>query len=94
MNLETNKNLNKPYPTFIIVYCHDTNSFFISKQRCFNYNYYKEFLTENESINYFKTHLLEFQNMRKSILNKIGGWDFKSDLFLDNTNKRCQLPLG
>lgn len=91
MNLEINKNTDKVYQAFIIVYCHDTNSFFVSKQRCFNYNYYKEFLTENEAINYFKTHLLEFQNMRKSILNKIGGWDSKSDLFLDNANERFKI---
>ena len=82
--LNKDENFSKSYSTWIIAYCLDTNSFFVTNQRHFFWEYDNEFSCENDAINYFKTHLDEFWKIRNGILNSTGGWNTNSDLYLEN----------
>lgn len=86
--LEENKNFSDIFPTWIIAYCPDTDSFFATNQRFFYWEYDDEFQCENDAINYFRNHTKEFWDARKGILNKIGGWSIDRDLVLENTKER------
>lgn len=86
--LKGNENFSDKYPTWIIAYCLDTDSFFATNQRHFFWEYDDEFQCENDAINYFRNHLNEFRNARKEILNNCGGWSIDKDLFLENTKER------
>jgi hypothetical protein len=81
----------KSYPTWIIAYCLDTNSFFATDQRHFFYEYNNEFPCEIDAINFFKTHLDEFGKIRNEILNSTGGWNTNSDLYLENTRENFKI---
>ena len=85
--LNKDEDFSKTYPTWIIAYCVDTNSFFITDQRNFFWEYNTEFPCEGDAISYFKTHLYKFLKIRNEILNSTGGWSAKSDLYLENTRE-------
>lgn len=85
--LKGNENFSDKYPTWIIAYCLDTDSFFATNQRHFFWEYDDEFQCENDAINYFRNHLNQFRNARKEILNNCGGWSINKDLFLENTKE-------
>lgn len=82
-----NEDFSKSYSEWIIAYCLDTNSFFATNQRAFFWEYKKKFQCEKDAITYFKNHLYEFKKIRDEILNNTGGWDIKSDLYLENTKE-------
>ena len=48
--LKQNENFNDTYSSWIIAYCLDTNSFFITNQRHFFWEYDTEFLRERDAI--------------------------------------------
>lgn len=77
----------KAYPTWIIAYCLDTNSFFVTNQRHFFWEYDGEFKCEDDAIKYFRSHLEELGKKRNEILNSTGGWNTNSDLYLENTKE-------
>lgn len=81
----------KVYPTWIIAYCPDANSFFITNQRHFFWEYNSEFKSEEEAIVYFKSYLKKFLDLRNGILKSTGGWSLQSDLYLENTNERFSI---
>lgn len=89
--LNKDENFSKSYPTWIIAYCLDTNSFFVTNQRHFFWEYDNEFLSENDAVNYFKIHLDEFWEIRNEILKLTGGWNINSDLYLENTKESFNL---
>lgn len=89
--LSRNENFSKSYFTWIIAYCLDTNSFFVTNQRHFFWEYDNEFSCENDAINYFKTHLDEFGKIRNWILNSTGGWNKNSNLYLENTRESFKI---
>lgn len=86
--LKGNEKFSDKYTTWIIAYCLDTDSFFVTNQRHFFWEYDDEFQCENDAINYFRNHLNEFINARKEILSHCGGWSIDKDLFLENTKER------
>lgn len=43
-------------PTYIIAFCPDTDSWFVTNKRFFYYQYPVEFEDENSGISYFKEH--------------------------------------
>lgn len=92
--LKGNENFSDKYATWIIAYCLDTDSFFVTNQRHFFWEYDDEFQCENDAINYFRNHLNEFRNARKEILSHCGGWSIDKDLFLKNTKERFQMQIG
>jgi hypothetical protein len=75
-------NFTTEFPTWIIAYCPDTNSWFCTNQRFFYYEYPDEFQCENDAINYFENHIDEFIKLSCEI------WRRKVDrVFLENTRK-------
>ena len=70
------------FPTWIIAYCVDTDSWFCTNQRFFYYEYPDEFQCEDDAITYFKNHIDEFIKLNREMHPK------KADgVFLENTRK-------
>ena len=65
--LKGDENFSDKYATWVIAYCLDTDSFFVTNQRHFFWEYNDEFQCENDAVNYFRNHLNEFRNARKEI---------------------------
>ena len=89
--LSKDEDFSKSYPTWVIAYCVDINSFFVTNQRHFFWEYDTEFLRERDAIDYFRSHIDEFARIRKDILASSGGWKPNSDMFLENTQERFQI---
>lgn len=89
--LGENENFSDVFPTWIIAYCPDTDSFFATNQRHFFWEYNDEFQCENDAVNYFRNHTNEFWNVRKDILSTTGGWSIDRDLFLENTKENFKI---
>ena len=81
----------KTYPTWIIAYCLESNSFFATNERYFFWEHEREFECENDAVNYFREHLEEFHEIRNEILSSTGGWSKNSDLFFENTRERFKI---
>lgn len=74
------------FPTWIIAYCPDIDSWFCTNKRFFYYEYPDEFQCENDAINYFKNHISEFIELNKELYPK------KTDrVFLENTMESYSL---
>lgn len=70
------------FPTWIIAYCVDTNSWFCTNQRFFYYEYPDEFKCENDAVYYFENHVEEFVELTREMYpNKT------NNVFLENTKK-------
>ena len=70
------------FPTWIIAYCVDTNSWFCTNQRFFYYEYPDEFQCENDAVYYFENHVEEFVELTREMHpNKT------NNVFLENTKK-------
>ena len=54
---------NTIFPTYIIAFCPDTDSWFVTNQRFFWYEYQKEFETEEEGIDFFKNNTKIFYDL-------------------------------
>lgn len=71
------------FPTWIIAYCPDTDSWFCTNQRFFYYEYPNEFQRESEAVDYFNEHSDEFIVLTKKMS---PSWDVFG-AFLENTGK-------
>ena len=71
------------FPTWIIAYCIDTNSWFCTNQRFFYYEYPKEFECENDAIEYFRNHIPEFSALTREMYP-----GRNTDVFLENTREK------
>lgn len=68
------------FPTWIIAYCPDTDSWFCTNKRFFYYEHQKEFQCEKDAIHYFKNHIDEFVDLTQQMHpNK------PNSIFLENT---------
>ena len=92
--LDKDENFSDTYPTWIIAYCLDTNSFYVTNERYFYWEYEKEFQSENDGIAYFREHLKEFYKIRNEILSTSGGWDKNDPLHFWNTKENFKVPLS
>jgi hypothetical protein len=78
------------FPTWVIAFCPDTDSWFVTNQRFFYYEYDKEFETEEDGIKFFKDNPKIFYNEEikmktyRPSFNENGVW-------LDNINKLVKL---
>ena len=70
------------FPTWIIAYCPDTNSWFCTNQRFFYYEYPDEFQCENDAVTYFKNHISDFIKLNNEMCSKK-----TNSVFLENTMK-------
>lgn len=70
------------FPTWIIAYCPDTDSWFCINQRFFYYEYPDEFQCENDAIYYFRNNIPEFIKLNNEMHPKK-----TNSVFLENTMK-------
>lgn len=73
---------NTEFPTWIITYCPDTNSWLCTNQRFFYYEYPDEFQCENDAVNYFRNHVDEFIKLNCEMFYRT-----VDNVFLENTRK-------
>lgn len=78
------------FPTWIIAFCPDTDSWFVTNQRFFYYEYDKEFPTEEEGIKFFKDNPKIFydEEIRMEVYRP---YFRKNGVLLDNTNEFVKL---
>ena len=77
---EVKEPFNTKYPTWIIAFCPDTNSFFVTNQRHFFWESEKEFSSENDGINYFERNISCFIDIANKII-------YTEKVWLENTSK-------
>lgn len=88
MYVEVKESFNTKYPTWIIAYCVDTDSFFVTNERHFFWQYEKEFLSEENAIEYFENHVNEFIEKHNEIAKNVGGGRYNNyHIFLKNTER-------
>lgn len=75
----------KKYPTYIITYEPQSDMFLITNERCFYYEYNKEFQDKNEAFNYFKNNYLEFIKIR-NVSQQIAGQPISSKITIALNN--------
>jgi hypothetical protein len=71
------------FPTWIIAYCPDTDSWFCTNKRFFYYEHPDEFQCENDAITYFRNHVPEFFELNCELYPKKTEY-----IFLENTRER------
>ena len=88
MYVEVKESFDTKYSTWIIAYCADTDSFFVTNERHFFWQYEKEFLSEEDAIKYFENHVNEFIEKHNEIIKNVGGGrDNSYYIFLENTTR-------
>ena len=76
---------NTEFDTYIIAFCPDTDSWFVTNKRFFYYEYDKEFETEEDGIKFFKENPKIFYN--EEIRMDVYRPSFrKNGVWLDNTS--------
>lgn len=78
------------FSTWIIAYCPDIDSFFSTNQRYFYYEYSKEFLSEEESVNYFYNNSNEFAAIRNEIVTECGGVNPERDFYFEYSGNQIE----
>lgn len=77
---------NTKFPTWIIAYCPDTDSFYVTNERFWFWEYDKEFETENDGIRFFEDNIKLFCGIENTIMNKmVYKWKNVNSVFLENT---------
>ncbi len=87
---EIKEPFNTKYPTWIIAFCPDTDSFFATDGRHFFWEYKEEFESEDAAIHYFEKHAKYFITIEEEMLNDMMlGNKFKDidKVWLENTQK-------
>lgn len=85
--VEINEPLNTKYPTWIIAFCPDTDSFFATNERYFFWESEEEFDSEESAINYFKEHTRHFIDVNNLIMSEYyPDGHVTKKVWLDNTN--------
>jgi hypothetical protein len=75
------------FDTYIIAYCPDTDSFFVTNERYFFWESKEKFVNEEAGITYFKNNINKFKEIREDILQKTGGWNVNRKFVLENTKE-------
>lgn len=75
----------RKYPTYIITYEPQSDMFLITNERCFYYEYNKEFQDKKEAFNYFKNNYLEFIKIR-NVSQQIAGQPISSKITIALNN--------
>lgn len=79
-------NFSTEFPTYILAFCPDTDSWFATNQRFFYYEYPMDFPNEAAAIGYFKRNPEVFLNLEKSM--DVYRPSFRENgVWLDNTNE-------
>lgn len=85
-------NMNKHYGTWIIAFCPDSDSFFVTDQRFFFWESKDVFRTKDAAIKYFEDNLSYFIDIKNEIMSKcIYEWKPENFVWFDNTCKKYEL---
>ena len=79
---------NTEFPTWIIAYCPDTDSWFCTNRRFFYYEYPDEFGCENDAVEYFRNHIPEFIKLNNELYPRE-----RNRVFLENTRELLSLEV-
>lgn len=86
--VEFNEPISTKYPTWIIGYCPDTDSFFATNQRHFFWETEKDFASEKEAIKHFESNIGYFLDIKNMIMKFIlYNYVPEEYVVLENTNK-------
>lgn len=66
-DLEKILDFSTKFPTYIIAFCPDTASWFVTNQRQFFFEYEKQFQTEKKGIDFFKKNAKLFFDLEKKM---------------------------
>lgn len=79
-------NFDTKFSAYIIAFCPDTDSWFVTNERFFYYEYEKEFETEESGIEYFKKNPKIFYD--EEIRMRVNRPSFRENgVWLDNVNE-------
>ena len=85
IKLEDNQSFSDTFPTYIIAYCPDVNTWFVTNQRYFYYEYEDEFATHKDGVEFFKNNIKIFTDIQNEIIAGCGGYK-STEPFLDLRN--------
>lgn len=79
----------QPHDTWIIAFCPDTDSFFVTNERAFYWEFKEEFESEEAGIYFFEHQIQYFIDVEEKLMNDmfVNGWGTVEKIFLENTNK-------
>ena len=86
--LEIDEPFNTKYPTWIVAYCPDEDSFFVTNERHFFWESEEEFDSEEEAIDYVENHVGYFVELSKEIQGRMrSDRTIMNRIWLENTRK-------
>lgn len=85
--IEINEPLNTKYPTWIIAFCPDTDSFFATNERHFFWESEEEFESEDVAIYYFEHQIQHFIDVEDRIISQMWFGKTIDKVFLENTER-------
>ena len=88
--MEIEEPFDTKHPTWIIAFCPDTDSFFVTNERHFFWESEEEFASEEAGIYYFEHQVQHYINIEKEIMGQMMFGDKYSDInmvWLENTQK-------
>jgi hypothetical protein len=68
--VEVKESFSTVYPTYVIAYCIDTNSWFITNQRHWYFQFEEEFKTEGEALKWIDDNRCKVLNMQNEMLSR------------------------
>lgn len=90
MKLPLGCDFSTKFDTYIIAFCPDTDSWFVTDKRFFYYAYEKEFQTKKEGIDFFKKNPKIFYNEETRM--KVYRPSFREDgVWLDDINELIKI---
>lgn len=94
--IEINEPFYTEYPTFVIGFCPDTDSFFVTNQRHWYWQSEDEFESEESAIEFFENHIDYFTSIEQKLMDQIFFYGFRKidRIFLENTEKWYLIEAG
>lgn len=74
MHKEVKEPFNTKRKTYIIAFCPDTNSFFVTNERHFFWESDQDFDSEESAIDYFESHVKVFTDIARKMINTKKVW--------------------
>lgn len=79
-------NLSDKFPTYILAFCLDTDSWFATNERCFFYEYPMDFPNEEAAIGYFERNPEVFLKIEKE-MNVYHSEFYSGGVYLENIKR-------
>ena len=90
-NVPEGFNFSTEFPSYILAFCPDTDSWFATNKRFFYYEYPMEFPDENSAIEYFKKNAKIFLKLEENELYAYRPDFYESAVYLDNIKELIPL---